>query len=307
MSSSVGVVPHGVPRAGGHGPVVRRRRPSAVTVVMAIAAATLVSAWWLELDPAKLFAVSDGAGRLVGEVLGAAWSPALFYESPATDLPADIEPLLVRVIAAVGRTLMYAVGAVSLVLVVGLGLGFLCSRAWWERDRFDMGRRSVRGRAMPVVHAAARLISAAMRSTHELLWAVLVLVAVGLTPFAAVCALAIPHAGTLAKVFAELVDEAPRDVAAQLRAAGATGLQRFVFGLLPRARADLVAYGFYRFECIVRGAAVLGFFGIETVGKYVRDAFENGHYHEMWTYIDALLVVVLALDAWSGAVRRRIA
>ena len=99
--------------------------------------------------------------------------------------------------------------------------------------------------------------------------------AMGLTPLAAVIALAIPHTGILAKIFAEMVDEAPRDAAKHLRDSGASPLQQYLFGLLPRARNDLVAYGYYRFECIVRGSAVLGFFGIETIGKYIKDAFDK--------------------------------
>ena len=76
--------------------------------------------------------------------------------------------------------------------------------------------------------------------------------------------------------------------------------------LCPRALPDLCAYAFYRFECSVRSSAVLGFFGYQTIGYHLELAFQDAHFREVWTYIYALLLVVLLLEAWSAAVRRRL-
>lgn len=275
-------------------------------VLLSVAVAGLLAAWHLGLDPANLVPAPDARG-LVTDVFGSAATPAVAYESD--DLPADIDPLLVRVGGAAVRTLVYALAAMSLVVVCGLVLGFFASTAWWADEKVGAGGSAVTTLwrfTRLVVYLAARLVIGVMRSTHELLWAVLFMAAMGLTPLAAVVALAIPHTGILAKIFAEMVDEAPRDSAHHLRDLGASPMQQYFFGLVPRARNDLIAYGFYRFECLVRGSAVIGFFGIETIGKYIKDAFENRHYDEMWTYIYALLVVVVLLDLWSGLVRRRL-
>jgi phosphonate transport system permease protein len=123
----------------------------------------------------------------------------------------------------------------------------------------------------------------------------------------AVLAIAIPYAAILGKVFSELIDEAPREAARSLREAGASAMQAFVFGLLPRALPDIVAYAFYRFECAVRSSAILGFFGFPTLGYYIAASFENLHYGEVWTYLYALFALVALLDWWSGALRRRFA
>ena len=144
-----------------------------------------------------------------------------------------------------------------------------------------------------------------MRSVHELLWAVIFLAAFGLTPLSAVIALSIPYGGTLAKVFSEMLEETPREGLRALRGAGATTLQALIFGLVPRAIPDMSAYTLYRFECALRSAAVLGFFGYETLGLYIRSSFENLHYGEVWTYLYVLLAMILALEAWSFGLRRR--
>jgi phosphonate transport system permease protein len=151
----------------------------------------------------------------------------------------------------------------------------------------------------------ARVLIVVMRSVHELLWAVLFLAAFGLNTAGAVAAIAIPYAGTLAKIFSEMVEEAPRDAAHALRDAGAGPLTVFCFGLVPRALPDLGAYAFYRFECAVRSAAVLGFFGFPTLGYAIAQSFENLHYGEVWTYLYALVLLVVAIELWSGALRRR--
>ncbi|MFI4862197.1 MAG: PhnE/PtxC family ABC transporter permease [Phycisphaerales bacterium JB063] len=275
-------------------------------VMLSVGVAGLLAAWYLGLSPANLVPAPDARG-LVADVFGSAVSPAVAYESD--DLPPDIDPLLVRVAGSALRTVVYAAAAMSLVVGFGVVLGFFSSTAWWADEPVGAAgpvRRLLQKTLRPAVYAVARVLIAVMRSTHEMLWAVLFMAAMGLTPLAAVIALAIPHTGILAKIFGEMVDEAPRDSAKQLRDIGATPLQQYLFGLLPRARNDLVAYGFYRFECIIRGSAVLGFFGIETIGKYIKDAFENNHYHEMWTYIYALLILVVVFDLWSGVIRRRL-
>ena len=146
-----------------------------------------------------------------------------------------------------------------------------------------------------------------MRSIHELLWALLFLIALGLTPIAAVIAIAIPFSGTFAKIFSEMIDEAPSDAADALSASGATPLRVYLFGLVPRALPDMLAYILYRFECALRASAVIGFFGIATLGFYIRNAFEDLNYPLVWTYLYALILMVILFDVWSGYARRRIA
>ena len=118
--------------------------------------------------------------------------------------------------------------------------------------------------------------------------------------------IALPYGGTLAKVFSEMLDEAPRNTRAALTGLGAAPIAALVVGLLPRALPDLAAYSFYRLECAVRSSAVLGFFGYETLGYHMRLAFEDGAYRTVWTYLYAMIALVLVLEAWSAAIRRRL-
>jgi len=249
---------------------------------------------------------SGGGLSILGDFFSRAFTPALTYEG--SFVPTGAPPFLLVVLDGARRTVVFAVGAVSLSLVYGLVLGFLGSTAWWEGD--PAGGRTAPGRFLrrtraPAVYGLVRVLISLMRSVHELLWAVLFLAAFGFNTFAAVLAISIPYGGTLAKIFSEMIDEASRDSARGLRAIGASSLMVFSIGLLPRALPDMVAYTFYRTECAIRSAAILGFFGYRTLGYYVKASFDNLHYGEVWTCLYAIFALVLCVDLLSRAVRRR--
>jgi len=191
----------------------------------------------------------------------------------------------------------------SLSILVGLPLGVVASDTWWKRSSFASARITAAGRAL---QTGVRFWIALMRSVHELIWAVVLLAAVGLNTFGAVLAIAIPYAGALAKVFSEMLDEAPRHSAKAFEGIGVRPLHVFLFGLLPRALPDMIAYTAYRFECAVRSSAVLGFFGYPTLGYYVSLSFGDGRFHETWTAIYLLLALILFLEWWSTAIRSRL-
>ena len=282
----------------------RRPGPSArIGVLLGLALAGAWAAFVLDLRPSQLVP-GEGGLREARRFFGHALAPALTYEDPT--VPDTARPLLAEALLSAWRTVVFAVAACSLSVVAGLLLGFLGSRAWWRSDPFRAGTsgRHLARCLAPMLYGATRVVIALMRSVHELMWAVLFLAALGLSNLSAVIAIALPYAGTLAKVFSELIDEAPREAADALRAAGASPLQVFLIGLLPRAVPDVTAYALYRFECGLRSSAVLGFFGYATLGYDIAASFENLYYGEVWTYLYVLLALVLAVDRWSHAVRR---
>ena len=244
--------------------------------------------------------------RQIGRFLSYAFRPALV--TPAEDAVTGAPPLLVEALDAARLTAIFAISAMSVSLVVGVVLGFLGSTAWWAGD--PAGARSplvrwLRRTVAPAVYGTTRVVITLMRSVHELIWAVLFLAALGLNNLSAVIAIAIPYGGTLAKIFSEMIDESPRDASEALRAAGAGPVQVFVFGLLPRALPDMAAYALYRLECALRSSAILGFFGWPTLGYHVKQQWEVADYAEVWTFLYALLALVLVVEWWSGGLRRR--
>ncbi|MCP4808028.1 MAG: hypothetical protein GY913_31895 [Proteobacteria bacterium] len=218
---------------------------------------------------------------MILEFLAAALSPAWFAPDGTALLPITLEAAL--------QTVRLATAGITASILAGLPLGLAAS------TRLS-GPWSV----------PARTLAAAMRSVHELVWAILFLAALGVSEMAAVIAIAIPYTGTLAKVYGELIDEAPRPTEDALIGQGAGTVQAFVLGTIAQVAPQLVAYTLYRFECALRSAAVLGFFGFPTLGLLVLQGADNLRWGEVWLHLYALFALVTAAELWSGAVRRRL-
>lgn len=265
----------------------------------------VLAAWYLQLGVSDLLPSAPG-WRVAGEFFQAALAPALTYEKAP---PPGTESLLVKTLLAVWHTITFAAASVGLALIAGIPLGFIASSAWWEDDPIGADAtflRRVLKQVAPVLVWASRAFIALVRSVHELLWAVLFLSAMGLNAVTAVLAIAIPYSGIFAKVFSEIIDETPRDAAYALRASGAPATHVFMAGLLPRALPDMITYACYRLECGMRSSAVMGFFGIPTLGYYLAPAFDEQHYREVWTYLYALILLLVFMDWWSGYIRRKL-
>ncbi|MGU3337142.1 PhnE/PtxC family ABC transporter permease [Methylobacterium mesophilicum] len=145
--------------------------------------------------------------------------------------------------------------------------------------------------AIPFVRVrSVRLVCAALRSVHELFWALLLMQVFGLSATTGILAIALPYAGICAKVYSEIIEEA--DLAAlRVLPEGTGALSAFAYGRLPDVAAAFRYYTLYRFECAMRSTLVLGFIGLPTMGFYLESAFRQGRYAEA----GALLLVFYAL------------
>jgi phosphonate transport system permease protein len=199
-------------------------------------------------------------------------------------------------------TLAYAVLGTALSVAIGVAGGVLVSETFWR----SAGRRpGARTAARLAGWLGARATLALPRGVHEVVWGLLLLGVLGLDPLVAVLAIGIPFGAVTAKVYAEILDEAPRAPHDALAAAGAGRLAAIVYGLVPPALGDLVSYAFYRFECAIRAAAVLGLIGAGGLGFQISLSFQALRYGEMWTLLYALILLSGAADVLSAAVRRR--
>lgn len=235
--------------------------------------------------------IGPGGLALLGELAAAALQPALWdSDGRGIFLPAVA-------LEAAGQTVALAAAAISLAVLGGGLLAPLLSSSVTGRLPRWLGRPLWLG---------SRGLAAALRSVHELLWATLLLAALGRSTTAAVLAIGLPFAGMLARVYAALLDEADPGPSRALERAGAGPLAALLLARLPQILPDAIAYTLYRFECALRASAVLGFFGLPTLGYHIALAARDVRPPEIWTFLYALLALVLLTEAWSGAVRRRL-
>lgn len=225
---------------------------------------------------------------------------AAFAEFFGTALhPAFDEKFLAMTFTAALTTLAYAVLGTLLSIVIGIVGGVLAAQAWWMSGVRARARRTKAG------WAVARVALAVPRGVHEVVWALFFLLVFGLNPMVAVLAIGIPFGAITAKVFSELLDEAPRRPYEALQAAGVRKLPAMLYGLVPLALPDLISYSFYRFDCAIRSAAILGIVGAGGLGYELVLSFQTLRYNEIWTLLYALIALNAAAEVWSGWVRRR--
>ncbi|HJV31322.1 MAG TPA: ABC transporter permease subunit [Bacillales bacterium] len=141
------------------------------------------------------------------------------------------------------------------------------------------------------------------RSIHELVWAWLFVAAVGLSPYAAIFAIAIPYGGILGRIFADMLNDVPTEPIKALKTAGASRLQILVYGYLPLVRADIISYTMYRFECAIRSSAIMSFIGLGGLGYQIQLSLADLKYNQVWTYVFFLIGLVIIVDVWSNIIR----
>ncbi len=155
--------------------------------------------------------------------------------------------------------------------------------------------------------AAARFVLNFLRSIPELVWAALMVFAVGLGPFAGTLALAWHTTGVIGRLFAETLENAPREPALALQLAGARPAGAFLYGTLPGVITQFVAYTLYRWEINIRMAAILGVVGAGGLGQMLYMSLSLFQQPQAMTIILAMLMLVGIVDAASAWLRRRMA
>ncbi|MFT9497842.1 PhnE/PtxC family ABC transporter permease [Anaerosolibacter sp.] len=193
------------------------------------------------------------------------------------------------------RTMAYAAAGMSLAIIIAFVCGILASGIMSPNPLSRLLSKSI-----------FRSLLGFMRAIHELVWAWLFVAAVGLSPFAAIFALAIPYGGILGRIFADILADTPQEPIKALKASGASQLQLLFYGYLPMAKVDMISYTMYRFECAIRSSTIMSFVGLGGLGYQIQLALADLDYSKVWTYMFFLIGLVLFVDGWSNLLRKRL-
>lgn len=196
-------------------------------------------------------------------------------------------------------TLAYAVCGTFLSIVLGLVGGVLASQVWWLTVfPRQTGRQPV--------WLGVRVLLAFPRAIHEMIWGLFFVNIWGLDPLTAILAIAIPYGAIVAKVFSEILDETPRQPLMALLNSGVAPLTAFIYSLIPQAFLNLLSYTFYRFECSIRSATVLGIIGAGGLGYEILLSLQSLRYEQLWTFFYALVLLSGTVDLSNALLRRRL-
>jgi phosphonate transport system permease protein len=137
-------------------------------------------------------------------------------------------------------------------------------------------------------------------------FALIFLVAVGITPYSIVLAIGAHTIGVLGKLFAEAVEDMDMGPVDALRAAGAGRVQVFLHAVLPGIAATFTGLALYRLDTNVRSALYLGAFGGGGLGFMLFNSMQLFQYRQATTELAVLLVLLLVVERVSLLLRQRI-
>lgn len=218
--------------------------------------------------------LARGAGNLVVFARGA--------------IPPDHEVLSVA-LAALLETVEMAFAGSLLGFVFAVPLGLL-------------GARTL---SPALVVLLIRLFVGAVRAVPSLLWAVTLVIVVGLGPLAGTLAIAVYTVGYLGKMYAELFEGVDPETLEAVRGAGARHWHIARFVVLPETANQVLSQLLFMLEYNIRASAILGFVGAGGIGLYLNVYINTLAYARVATILLLMLAVVLLMDAISQVVRKR--
>ena len=220
----------------------------------------------------------------------------------ATFWPPAHDPVFLQLVwRATLETLAIATAGMALALLVALPGALLISRALSLSALGRQGRPAWWGQ---LLRWPVRLLLIVLRSVPEIVWALLLVRAVGLGPTAGVLAIAITYGGMLGKVYGEIFESVDIRPARALLAAGTSRLGAFAYGVLPNAAGEMLSYGLYRWECAVRASVIMGFVGAGGLGQQMDLSMRMFAGGEVASMLLVFLLLVLMADLLSRLLRR---
>lgn len=234
-------------------------------------------------------------------VVAAFWSVQISW-SRLADLPADIGRYLWLMFSApewskLPEALWQTWRSIEMAWV-GTVLGILLAT--------PLSLVAARGFGPLWLRAALRLVFSVIRAVPELIIAIIILSVTGLTPLTGALALAVNGIGTLGKWGYEAVEAVQPGPIEAARAAGGSTAQVLRWGVWPQAQPVFLSFWLYRFEINVRSSAVLGLIGVGGIGDMLTSYTQYREWSTVGMLLIVVIVVTMAIDAASGALRRRI-
>jgi len=197
-----------------------------------------------------------------------------------------------HILQALGETLAMAFVGTLLAALIALPLGII-------------GAKTVV--PQPGLHFGFRRLLDLFRGVPVLVWALILVSAFGLGPFAGVCALALADIPHLAKLFAESIENADRKPIDGVRSTGAAPLGVIRFGLLPQVAPVIASQCLYYLESNFRHAAVLGIVGAGGIGYELEERIRVFSFDVAAFIILLYMLAVAILDTASRELRKRLA
>ncbi len=253
---------------------VRRRVRTGYAILVAIVLAIVFyAAYYTNFNLAELERGSPHIWKLLGRMF-----------------PPDLEPLS-EISGPLVETLQMALVGTTLPIPIAMFLAFYAATST---------RR---------IHWLGNLVRVALntlRTIPELLWAMILVSAVGLGTFPGTLALTLHSTGSMGKFFYETIEAVDEGILEAMKSTGANRLQIFFFGILPTILPNIMSVVLLYWDYNNRSATVLGLVGAGGIGFILTSAIAEFEYQQAITVLGVIVIILTVIDRTSAAARSRI-
>ncbi|PIG91804.1 phosphonate ABC transporter, permease protein PhnE [Gloeocapsopsis sp. IPPAS B-1203] len=145
-----------------------------------------------------------------------------------------------------------------------------------------------------------------LRGIDTAIFALFFVSIVGLGPFAGALGVAFHTTGSMAKLYAEVLESLPSEPIEAIEATGSDRLRTFAFAVLPEALPGLIGISLYLWEFNVRSSVILGIVGAGGIGYELLVSLKLLDFPRLCTILLLILAMVSLIDAFSAYFRQRL-
>ena len=194
-------------------------------------------------------------------------------------------------LAAIWETLAIAIVGTGVAIIVALPLAVLVARNITPSSWLATLLRSVLN---------------LLRGVDTAIFALFFVSIVGLGPFAGALGIAFHTTGSMAKLYAEVLETIPPEPIEAIEVTGTDRLRTFSFAVLPEALPGLMGISLYLWEFNVRSSVILGIVGAGGIGYELLVSLKLLDFPRLATILLLILGMVSLIDALSARLRQRL-
>ncbi|MGR3586300.1 MAG: phosphonate ABC transporter, permease protein PhnE, partial [Pseudooceanicola nanhaiensis] len=158
-----------------------------------------------------------------------------------------------------------------------------------------------------LVRQVARRLFDFCRGVDALIWTIILARAFGPGPLTGALAILVTDTGSFGKMFSEALENVDGKQIEGVQSTGAKPVQRYRFGVIPQVTPVLLSQVLYFFESNTRSATIIGAITGGGIGLLLTQAMiTQKDWEEVTYYIILVILMVFAMDAFSGWLRRRL-
>ncbi len=157
-----------------------------------------------------------------------------------------------------------------------------------------------------LVYYAMRTFLNVVRSIDTLIWGLIVIVWIGLGPFAGMLALGIHSVAALGKLYSEEIEHIDPGPIEAVTATGANLIQVIRYAVIPQIVPPFLAYTLLRWEINMPSATIVVFLPGGVIGFFVVETIRKGGYEQYAAALWVVAVVIMLVDYVSARWRERI-